>query len=180
IAVRMALGAGRTAIVRQLLAESFVLGLIGSALGLVFSFWGIDLMTSAIPIELPYWLHFDFDWRIFTFAICLGVGSAVLFGLFPALQASRPQLVGAMKEGARGTAGGRKAQRIRNGLVVAEVTLALVLLVGAGLMLRSFITLQNADTGIDPSNTLTFRIGLPPTQFKQEDADRFFKEVIPK
>ncbi len=180
IAVRIALGAGRGAIVRQLLAESVVLGSIGAALGLLFSGWGVDMMTSAIPVELPYWLRFDFDWRIFTFALVLGLASAVLFGLFPALQASRPQLVSALKEGARGNAGGRKGRRVRNALVVSEVALALVLLVGAGLMLRSFIKLQAADIGVDSSSTLTFRTGLPATQLKPEDAGRFFQQLIPK
>lgn len=179
IAVRIALGAGRSVIVRQLLAESLVLGLFGSAVGLLFSFWGVDLMTSAIPVEMPYWLHFDFDWRIFSFTLALGVGSAVLFGLFPSLQASRLHLVEAIKEGGRGSAGGHRGQRIRNGLIVAEVALALVLLIGAGLMLRSFIKLQNANIGVDPSNTLTFRIGLPATQYKPEDAARFFTRLMP-
>jgi putative ABC transport system permease protein len=136
-------------------------------------------MTSSIPVELPYWLHFDFDWRILTFAIALGLCSAILFGLFPAWQSSRLQLVEAIKEGARGSAGG-KSRRMRNALVVSEVAIALVLLVGAGLMLRSFIKLQTANIGIDPSNTLTFRTGLPSAQFKEEDAQRFFQQLIPK
>src|SRR5213080_35825 len=129
IGIRLALGAGRRVIVRQLLTESLVLGIAGSALGLFLATWGIDLVMRAIPVELPYWIRFDFDWRVFIFALALGVGSAVLFGLFPALQASRPQLVDAIKEGGRSGIGGR-GQRVRNGLVVAEVALALVLLVG--------------------------------------------------
>jgi putative ABC transport system permease protein len=180
IGIRLALGAGRRVIVRQLLSESLVLGIVGSALGLLLAIWGIDLVMRAIPVELPYWIRFDFDWRVFTFALALGVGSAVLFGLFPALQASRPQLVDAIKEGGRSGIGGGKGQRVRNGLVVAEVALALVLLVGAGLMLRSFLKLQATDIGIDPSRTLTFRVGLPPTQFKQEDAGRFFTALMPQ
>ena len=180
IAVRVALGAGRGVIIRQLLCESLVLGIFGSAVGLLCSFWGVDLMTAAIPVELPYWLHFDFDWRVFSFAVALGLGSAVLFGLFPALQASRPHLVEAIKEGSRGNSGGRKGQRVRSGLVVAEVALALVLLVGAGLMLRSFIKLQNTNVGVDPTDMLTFRVGMPPSQFKEEDAGRFFKQLLPK
>src|SRR5438874_9493829 len=138
IGIRLALGAGRRVIVRQLLAESLLLGVVGSGLGLILAIWGIDLVMRAILVEIPYWIRFDFDWRVFTFALALGVGSAVLFGLFPALQASRPQLVDAIKEGGRSGIGGGKGQRVRNGLVVAEVALALVLLVGAGLMLRSF------------------------------------------
>ena len=178
LAIRLALGAGRRVIVRQLLSESLVLGVFGSALGLLLAIWGIDLVMRAIPVEIPFWIRFDFDWRVFGFALVLGAASAILFGLFPALQASRPELVDALKEGGRGGIGGGKGQRVRNGLVVAEVALALVLLVGAGLTLRSFLKLQATDIGADPSHTLTFRVGLPPTQFKQEDAGRFFTALM--
>src|SRR5438477_1604048 len=180
IGIRLALGAGRRAIIRQLLAESLVLAVVGSALGLILAVWGIDLVIRAVPVEMPYFIRFDFDWRVFSFSLALGLGSAVLFGLFPALQASRPQLVEAIKEGGRSGLGGGRGQRVRNGLVVAEVALALVLLVGAGLMLRSFLKLQATNLGMDPSNTLAFRVGLPPTQFKQEDAGRFFNALMPK
>ncbi len=180
IGIRLALGASRNAIVRQLLSESLLLGLLGSALGLLFAVWGVDLMVKALPEDLPYYIRFDFDWRMFLFAISLGLGSAIAFGLFPALQASRPQLVEALKEGGRSGLGGGKGQRVRNGLVVAEVALALVLLVGAGLMVRSFLRTQAIDVGIDPSNTLTLRVGLPPSQFKQEDAGRFFTALMPQ
>jgi putative ABC transport system permease protein len=180
IGIRLALGAGRRVIIRQLLAESLVLGIIGSGLGLVLAVWGIDLVMRAIPVEVPYWIRFDFDWRVFSFALALGLGSAILFGLFPALQASRPQLVDAIKEGGRSGIGGGKGQRVRNGLVVVEVALALVLLVGAGLTLRSFLKLQATEVGVDPSHILTFRVGLPPTQFKKEDAGRFFAALMPR
>jgi putative ABC transport system permease protein len=180
IGIRLALGAGRRVIIRQLLAESLVLGIIGSGLGLVLAVWGIDLVMRAIPVEVPYWIRFDFDWRVFSFALALGLGSAILFGLFPALQASRPQLVDAIKEGGRSGIGAGKSQRVRNGLVVVEVALALVLLVGAGLTLRSFLKLQGTEFGVDPSHILTFRVGLPPTQFKKEDAGRFFAALMPR
>jgi putative ABC transport system permease protein len=180
IGIRLALGASRQTIVRQLLVESLLLGLIGSALGVLFAVWGVDLMVKALPEDLPYFLSFDFDWRMFTFALALGIGSSVAFGLFPALQASKPQLLDALKEGGRAGLGGGKGQRVRNGLVVAEVALALVLLLGAGLMLRSFLRTQAIDIGIDPANTLTFRVGLPPSQFKQEDAGRFFTALMPQ
>lgn len=179
IAVRLALGASRSQIVRQLLAESMVLGIAGSAAGLLFAVWGVDLMLKAIPVELPYWLRFDFDWRIFLFAIGTGAVSSVVFGLYPALQASRPQLVDVLKEGGRSGGGGR-GQRVRNALVVTEVALALILLIGAGLMMRSFMKLQRTNVGIDPSRTLTFRVGLPPSQYKQEEAGRFFTELMPQ
>ncbi len=180
IAIRLALGAGRGVIIRQLLSESVVLGIVGSALGLLLAIWGIDLVVRAIPVELPYWIRFDFDWRVFSFALALGIGSAILFGLFPALQASRPQLVDAIKEGGRSGIGGGKGQRVRNGLVVAEVALALVLLAGSGLMLRSFLKLRATNIGIDPSHILTFRVGLPPPQFKQQDSGRFFNALMPQ
>ncbi len=181
IGIRLALGASRRQIIRQLLAESLVLGLVGSACGLLFAVWGVDLMLTALPNEVPYWIRFDFDWRVFSFALGIGAFSSVLFGLVPALQASNPQLVDALKEGGRTGTGGSKGQRMRNSLVVAEVALALVLLIGAGLMMRSFMFLQKTDIGMDPSRTLTFRVGLPDAQFPDnEAAPRFFAQLIPK
>ena len=180
VAIRCALGAGRGQIVRGLLAESLVLGICGSVVGLLFAVWGIDLMVKAIPVEVPFWISFDLDWRIFTFALATGLFSSLLFGLLPALQVSKPQLVDALKEGGRSGMGGVKGQRVRNGLVVAEVALALTLLIGAGLMVRSFIAMQKADLGIDPKNTLTFRVGLPPVQYPDKQvAGRFFEQLIP-
>jgi putative ABC transport system permease protein len=181
IGIRLALGASRPQIIRQLLAESLVLGMVGCAIGLLFAVWGVDLMLAALPNDVPYWIRFDFDWRIFSFALALGAASSILFGLVPALQASHPQLVDALKEGGRTGAGGTKGQRMRSALVIAEVALALVLLVGAGLMMRSFMFLQKTDIGADPSRTLTFRVGLPEAQFPDnEAAPRFFAQLIPK
>lgn len=181
VAVRCALGAGRWQIVRGLLTESMVLGVTGSGLGLIFAVWGIDLMVAAIPIELPYWLHISLDWRVVAFAVGAGLLSSILFGLVPAWQASKPELVDSLKEGGRSGVGGSRGQRVRNGLVVAEVALALALLIGAGLMLRSFLAVQNYDIGIDPKNTLTFRVGLPPSQYPDKQvAARFFQQLLPK
>jgi putative ABC transport system permease protein len=181
VAIRCALGASRGQVVRGLLAESLVLGCVGSVVGLLFAVWGIDLMVRAIPVEIPFWITFELDWRVFAFALGTGVLSSVVFGLVPALQASKPQLVDSLKEGGRSGAGGAKGQRVRNGLVVAEVALALTLLIGAGLMLRSFMAIQNSDLGIDPKNTLTFRVGLPPVQYPDKKvAGQFFEQLIPK
>jgi putative ABC transport system permease protein len=181
IGIRLALGARRADIIRQLLLETLLLGLFGSLAGLLFAIWGVDLMMKAIPVEIPYWIQFEFDWRVFTFAIGLGMISSLLFGLFPSLQASHPHLVEVLKEGGRSGAGGAKGQRVRSGLVVAEVALALVLLVGAGLTLRSFMKLQRTDIGADPSNTLSFRVGLPAAQFPDKKVvGRFFEQLIPK
>src|SRR5438270_64643 len=181
IGIRLALGASRRQIVRQLLSESLVLGFAGSALGLIFAVWGVDLMLTALPNEVPFWIRFDFDWRVFSFALGIGAVSSILFGLLPALQASHPHLIDTLKEGGRTGAGGVKGQRVRNSLVIAEVALALVLLIGAGLMMRSFLKLQKTDIGMDPSSTLTFRVGLPEAQFPdKETAARFFEQLIPK
>ena len=181
VAIRVALGASRGQVVRGLLAESLVIGLAGSALGLLLAVWGVDLMVRAIPIEIPFWVTFEFDARVFAFALGTGVLSSVLFGLTPALQASKPQLVDSLKEGGRAGVGGAKGHRVRNGLVVAEVAFALILLVGAGLMLRSFLAVQNSDMGFDPRNTLTFRVGLPPVQYPDKEvAGRFFQQLMSK
>lgn len=181
VGIRLALGASRPQIIRQLLTESMVLGLTGSALGMLLAVWGIDVMIAALPNEIPYWLQFDFDWRIFSFALGIGALSSVIFGLLPALQTSQPHLVDVLKEGGRSGGGGVKGQRIRSSLVVAEVALALVLLIGAGLMMRSFLEEQRTNIGIDPSRTLTFRIGLPESQFPDKDEPgRFFEQLIPK
>jgi predicted permease len=144
VAIRCALGASRGQIVRGLLAESVLLGCAGSAVGLLIAVWGIDVMVAAIPIEVPFWISFAIDWRVFAFALGTGVLSSVIFGMVPALQASKPQLVDSLKEGGRAATASGKGQRVRNGLVVAEVALALTLLIGAGLMLRSFLALQKA------------------------------------
>jgi len=181
IGIRLALGASRRQIVRQLLCESLVLGLTGSAVGLLFAVWGVELMLTALPNEVPYWIRFDFDWRVFSFALGIGAISSVLFGLLPALQASHPHLVDALKEGGRTGGGGAKGQRVRSSLVIAEVALALVLLIGAGLMMRSFMNLQKTDVGMDPSQTLTFRVGLPEAQFPDKESPaRFFEQLMPK
>ncbi len=181
IGVRIALGASRTQIVRQLLTESVVLSAAGCGLGLILAVWGVDLMLTGVPAEIPCLIIFDFDWRIFAFAFGLGAASSVIVGLMPALQASRPHLLEVLKDGGRSGGGGARSQRMRNALVVAEVALALILLVGAGLMLRSFMNLQRASIGADTSSTLTFRVGLPETQFPDKQAPtRLFAQLIPK
>jgi putative ABC transport system permease protein len=179
--IRVALGANRSRVVRQLLIESLLIGFTGSAGGLLFAVWGIDLMISMIPVQLPFWLRFDLDFRVFLFAVSTGLLSGLLFGLLPALRVSQPNLTEVLKEGGRTSAGGARGQRVRDWLVVAEVAIALILLIGAGLMMRSFVKLQHADLGIDTKNVLTFRVGLPPAQYKDEKVvRRFFDQLIPK
>jgi putative ABC transport system permease protein len=181
VAIRCALGASRGQVVRGLLSESLLLGFAGSALGFLFAVWGIDLMVAAIPVEIPFWVRFDLDWRIFSFALGTGLLSSLIFGLIPAWQVSKPHVVDSLKEGGRSGVGGTKGRRTRRGLVVAEVAFALTLLVGASLMLRSFMAIRNTNLGFDPKNTLVFRIGLPPQQYPDKRVvGRFFEELIAK
>jgi putative ABC transport system permease protein len=174
--VRAALGAGRGRIIRQMLTESLLLGALGGLVGWVLTFWETDFILSFIPVDIPFWIRFELDWRVFAFALVATVGSSVVFGLFPALQASRTELAHELKDGARGGTGSGRSHRIRSALVVTQLALTLVLLVVAGLMMRSFLHLQNVDPGIDPRGVFTFRTGIPPTIEKDEKvALKFFE-----
>jgi len=180
-ALRLALGARRTHLVRQLLAESLVLGLGGAVGGLVIALWGCDAMIAVYPEAIPFWLRFDFDPRVFAFVFGLAMVGAVAFGLVPAFRASRPDLVAELKEGGRtADVDGPRSQQLRHALVIAEVAIALVLLVGAGLMMRSFLFLQHVERGYDPAGVLTFRTGLPPALFGKDLTVpvRFFDQLL--
>ncbi len=181
IALRLALGASRARLLRQLLTESLVLGLIGGAGGLLCALWGVDLLLAAIPVELPFWLRFDFDARVFGFVLVLALLASLLSGLFPALQASRPELVDELKDGGRAGSGGARSHRLRHALVVLEIALALVLLVGAGLMMRSFLALHRVQPGFDAQGVLTFRLGFPPAMTEDPEVfRRFYRELLPR
>jgi len=176
IAVRTALGASRGRIIRQMLTESLLLGLLGGALGLILTSWETDFVLSFIPVEIPFWIRFETDWRILVFALTTTLGASLFFGIFPALQAARADLVHELKDGARGGTAGGRAQRVRSALVVVQLAVTLVLLVMAGLMSRSFLSLQHTATGIDPRGVLTFRAGIPTTIEKDEKvALKFFE-----
>lgn len=179
VAVRSALGAGRGRIVRQVLTESLVLGGIGGLAAMLLASWELDFVLGFIPIEIPFWVRFDPDWRIFGFALAATIGSSVLFGLFPAWQVSRADIVTELKEGGRSGVGSSSGRRLRKILVVLQMALALVLLVVAGLTLRSFLHVQRTDTGIDAGHVLTFRTGIPPTMVADEKAAApFFEKVL--
>jgi putative ABC transport system permease protein len=179
IAVRAALGASRLRLVRQMLTESLLLGLCGGIAGLLLAFWQIDLVVGFIPHEVPFWVRFDIDWRVLTFALATTIGSSLFFGLFPALQLSHPDLAQELKEGGRCCTDSGHSRRLRNYLVVLQLALALVLLVVAGLMTRSFHHLQHTDPGIETQGVFTFRTGLPPTvEMDGKAAQRFFETVV--
>jgi len=178
IAIRAALGANRRRIFRQLLTESLLLGLISGALGLMLALWGMDLLLTAIPIDIPFWMKFDLDGRVLGFTAACSLLTGFVFGTAPALEASNPDLNETLKEGGRSGAGGGR-HRLRSLLVVAEIALSLVLLVGAGLMMRSFMSLQHVDAGINTEGVLTMYIALPGAKYRPpEKRAAFFSQLL--
>ncbi len=162
IAIRTALGAGRRRMVQQLLTESVLLALIGGVAGLLIAVWGIDLLTKLTPANLSRMGEVRIDGRVLGFTFVVSLLTGVVFGLAPALQASQVNPNETLKEGRRSGAGASgKRQRLRSALIVAEVALALVLLIGAGLMIKSFGRLLSVDPGFDANNVLTMRVPLP-------------------
>ncbi|MBA3884073.1 MAG: ABC transporter permease, partial [Chthoniobacterales bacterium] len=177
LALRAALGAGRMRLVRQMLTESVLLALMGGVLGVALAYWGIQLLIGFGPDNIPRLNEITIDPRVLGFTFGISLLTGVLFGLIPALQASRPDLNDALKEGSRGSSGGR-SRVFRNMFVVAEVSLALVLLIGAGLMIRSFMQLQSVETGFNAENVLTMRAQLPKKKYAEpHQIVDFFKQA---
>ena len=176
-ALRTALGAGRWQIMRQLLIESLLLATIGGAFGFVLSIWALRLLLTAIPIDLPFWMNFSIDLRVLGFTIAITLLTGFIFGALPALQTSRVDLNDNLKEGGRGAGGVRS--RARSLLVVTEIAMSLVLLVGAGLMVQSFLRLQRVNIGLNPKNVLTATLVLPRAKYtKNEQRTEFFKQLM--
>jgi putative ABC transport system permease protein len=177
VAVRAALGAGRWRIVRQLLTESLLLALVGGAAGLLLAVWFKDVLVAFSPGDIPRLDEIRLDWRVLGFTLGATLLTTLLTGLAPALQSSRPHLASALKEGGQKGATGQ-GSRVRGALVVAEVALALMLVAGAGLMIRSFLALQKVDPGFDPEHILTLRVALPRAGYREDaQARTFFAEA---
>ena len=166
ISIRAALGADRARIVRQLLVEALLLSLVASAIGVAIANGAGRLLVAAAPGALPRLDELSLDGRVLTFALLSSLATGLLFGLVPALQASHPNLAETLKEGAAGAGGGARRQRLRNLLVVGEVALSVTLLIGAGLLMRSFWRLQQVNPGFDDRGLLTMRLSLPPLQYR--------------
>ncbi len=184
LAIRSALGAGRGRLVRQLLAENLVLGVSGGMLGLLVATAGVALFSSlpggVADLWVPYSIAPDqigIDRSVVLFTLGLSIATALLFGLTPAVEASRIDLTDSLKDEGHATAG-RRAGRLRAVLVVAEVALSAMLLVGAGLLLRTFVHLSRAELGFNPQNVLSFDVSLPPAKYAGPAARAFFDELI--
>jgi len=180
IAVRTALGAGRDRLVRQLLTESVLLALTGGVVGLFLAFWGVRAIVALNPTNLPRVDEIGVDGAVMVFTLVVSLATGLLFGLAPAVHALGGDLHGMLKEGGRGAAGDRSGQGLRRTLVVAEMALALTLLTGAGLLIKSFARLQGVDPGFDPDRLLTFNLSLPPARYPSDTAQAaFFDQVLP-
>jgi putative ABC transport system permease protein len=178
VAVRAALGANRWRVVRQLLVESLLLALLGGGAGLLVAWWGTDLLLKLVPGGLPRVGETTLNARVLGFTLLISVVTGVLFGLVPALHSSRFDLVTTLKEGGRGAGDGGRGNRTRNALIVAQVAIAFVLLVCAGLLANSFWHLQQVNPGFDPKNVLTFRVSLPVTKYAQnEQVESFYQRL---
>jgi putative ABC transport system permease protein len=170
ISVRAALGAGRWRIARQLLTEAAMIGLASAPLGIIIGFLGLRLLDRGIPPDsIPYFVQWSMDGQSLLYTIVISMLTGVIFGLAPALQAAQTNLQDSLKEGGRGATGGRRAW-LRNTLVVVEVALALVLLVGASLFVRSFMNLHGADVGFDTAPLMTMRFYLPGEAYGPPEA----------
>jgi putative ABC transport system permease protein len=182
MAIRRALGAGRWRIIRQLLTESVLLSLTGGLAGLLLAVWGTPLLVSIIPDKVPRIHEINVDLRVLGFALLVSVATGIVFGLAPALQASRPDLNESLKESGRGTTGGLRQNRLRAFLIVSEVSLAVVLMIGATLLTKSFVRLLQVNPGFDPTHTLTMEVALPtlpPSRYANDEAQTaYFKEVL--
>ena len=170
IAVRLALGAPRRRLIRQLLTESLLISVIGGALGVVMALGGVKILVSLLPADFPRAHDIHVSLPVFAFTFLVSVATGILFGLAPALQASRTDPGQSLHEGGRGATASGRQHRLRNALVVCEVSLACILLIGAGLMFRSLINLIRIDSGFQQERVLTTSLSLPREKYKTYEA----------
>jgi len=178
IAIRGAMGALRTRLVRQLLTESVLLSFVSGICGLLIAVLGIRTLMTITPADIPRTKEVGLDLWVLGFTLLVALITGVIFGLAPALQASKANISEALKEGVRGTTSGRGARRLSNMLVIGEIAVSLVLLVSAGLMIKSFLQLRAIDPGFDAHNLLTMQIALPPSKYPDEPQQIQFVEQL--
>ena len=181
IAIRRALGASRARLIRQLLTESVLLAAVGGAVGLLLAQWGVGALLALSPDDIPRISEVKIDGRVLGFTFLISMLSGIVFGLAPALHSSKINLNESLKEGGRSAMEGFRQRRLRNLLVVAEIALSLVLLVSAGLMIKSFLKLQNVNPGFNAANILTMQLSLPRTKYTNPaQTAAFYKELLNK
>lgn len=179
IALRMALGAGRSRIVRQLVTESLLLAVAGGMLGLLLGAWGLSALAHLSPDVLPRMENISLDGRVLAFTTLITLATGIVFGLAPALQTTKADLTEAIKQGSLSCAGGMRGRWLRSGLVITEVALSLMLLVAAGLLVKSFWRLMEVDPGFDARNVLTLRLRLPDAKYREAtDITAFLRETV--
>jgi putative ABC transport system permease protein len=178
MAIRSALGASRMRVVRQLLTESVLLSLAGGALGLVLAVWWSDLLVTLGKENIPRALQVGLDWRVLGFTLAVSVLTGVIFGLVPAIHSSKTELTESLKEGGRGSGEGARRNRVRGVLVVSELAIAVVLLVGAGLLIQSLWRLRQVSPGFDSQNLLTFVVGIPEVKYPTEKQAQFYRDLV--
>jgi len=179
IAIRTALGASRLRVLRLLLTESLILSLAGGLLGLLLAFWGTDALMALTPDNIPRLNEVGVDARVFGFTLAVSLVTGIFFGLIPAIHASKPDLNEALKEGSRGAMGSSAGKRTRSVLVAVEVALSLVLLIGAGLMIKSFARLQQMNLGFNPEKVLAVTLTLSNSRYPEERQQAaFFQETL--
>jgi putative ABC transport system permease protein len=177
MALRSALGASRLRVVRQLLTESVLLSFAGGVLGLALAVWWSDLLIALGKQDIPRAIQVGLDWRVLGFTLSVTLLTGFVFGLVPALHLSKTDLTESLKEGGRGAGGGARKNRVRGVLVVAELAIAVVLLVGAGLLIQSFWRLQHVDSGLQAKNILTFNVSIPEVRYSSEKQVRFYRDL---
>lgn len=182
IAIRTALGAGRAGVVGQLLTESALLALVSGGLGVMLSVWGTRVLSALPPSTLPRINPIRIDGQVLAFALAVSLLTGIAFGLMPALQLSKSDVQGVLRDEGRGTSGGKRRNLTRSLLVVSQVALSMTLLIGAGLLMRSFLSLQNVPLGFNPHNVLLMNITLPASRYATPSQvagffDRVLKQV---
>lgn len=185
ISIRAALGATRLRVIRQLLTESLLLAALGGVIGLALAYGGVKLLIAGIPPDIaqfiPGWKSIGIDSRVLLFTLAASMLTGIIFGVIPAIKTSKADLNETLKEGGRGAASGSRSHALLNLFVVAEVAISLVLLIGAGLLVRSFINLQEVKPGFNPQGVLTMQMSLPQSKYRERfQQAAFFDEALRK
>src|SRR5688500_2736035 len=177
MAIRAAVGASRVRVIRQLLTESVLLSIMGGAVGLLLAVLWSDLLIALGKADIPRAVHVGIDWRVLGFTLGVSLLTGLIFGLAPAFHSTKTELVESLKEGGRGTSEGARRNKVRSVLVVTELAIAVVLLVGAGLLIQSLWRLRNVNSGLQPQNVLTFNLGLPEIKYNSDRQTQFFIDL---